>query len=91
MSATEPMTAPARLIARVNEEVWKRGLTRRPARAKVTPFPRTQTMPNPWIPRGSEVWIARCPECPGAEVVPAEGPFVCGSCGAEAEVDWSEA
>lgn len=85
----EPLTQPPGLKDRVAEEVWKRGLSRRPARAKVKPFVRVQTLPNPWIPKGSEVWVARCPECPGAEVVPAEGPFTCGSCGAEAEVDWS--
>lgn len=85
----EPLTAPASLQARVKEEVFKRGLNRHPANVKVKPFVRVQTMPNPWIPKGSQVWVARCPECPGAEVVPAEGSMVCGSCGAESEVDWS--
>lgn len=83
------MTAPETLMARVNEEVWKKGLNRHKTPTKVVPVLRTQTLPNPWIPRGCEVWVARCPECPGAEVAPAEGPFLCGSCGAEAEVDWS--
>lgn len=89
MSDSEPLTQPPGLRDRVNEEIWKRGLNRHPAQVKVVPFSKIQTHPNPWIPKGSQVWVARCPECPGAEVVPAEGTFLCGSCGAEAEVDWS--
>lgn len=77
-------------MVRVNEEVYKKGLRRKPSTFTVTPFLKVQTMPNPWIPRGSQVWVAYCPasDCGGAEVVPAEGLFLCGSCGTEAEVDW---
>lgn len=84
----KPETAPAALQAEIVRTLAKRGVPRRNVNKKVVPELQPPR-PNMFLPRGADRWVAVCPECPGAEVVPAEGPFICGSCGVHAPVDRS--
>jgi hypothetical protein len=86
----DPLHAPPGLIVFVREQVLMQGRTFHKSNTKVVPFVQITERFNRWTPIGQPRWIAECPECPGAEVVPAEGEFECGSCGATAEVDWSK-
>ena len=90
MSDTEILTAPEGLTAHIRHQLTAKGVNTRRSILVVTPFIQVNPHPNRWTPRGQRRWVAHCPECPGAEVVPAAGLFVCGSCGCEATVDWTE-
>lgn len=83
-----PETAPAALQAQIARSLKSRGVARRDVSKKVTPTLQPPRR-NKFLPRGADRWVAACPECPGAEVVPETGLFLCGSCGVQAPVDRS--
>lgn len=83
-----PETAPAALQSEIVRTLAKRRVNRRGVDTKVVPQLQPGR-PNMFLPRGEPRWVAACPACPGAEVVPEQGLFVCGSCGVQAPVDRS--
>lgn len=83
------LLAPPQLRQVVMRQLVQSGRRPRPTGQTVSPR-REPGRPNAVLDKRSERWVADCPECPGAEVVPAVGPFVCGSCGAQCKVDWED-
>lgn len=81
------LLAPARLTGMVRRHLAESGLRLRPSDVAVVPR-REPGRPNAVLDRRVDRWVAGCPECPGFEVVPEVGPFVCGSCGVQCRVDW---
>lgn len=81
------LLAPPNLRQVVMRHLMSSGKRPRPSKTSVSPR-REPGRPNAVLDKRSERWVADCPECPGAEVVPAVGPFLCGSCGVQARVDW---
>lgn len=81
------LLAPPELRRVVMRQLVGKGLRPRPTGMSVSPR-RGLGRANAVLDRRTERWVASCPECPGAEVVPAVGPWLCGSCGAQCKVDW---
>lgn len=81
--------APPELILKVRASMPVKGVRPHRVAATVVPYIQVNPHPNKHTPRGEPRWIARCPECPGCEVVGID-LFECGSCGAVAQVAWDE-
>lgn len=90
---SEPVyQAPEGLRALVALQVHKLGLTRTRVSEAAVAWVERSAFHNKWIPLGALRTVARCPtdSCSGAEVVAEGHDFLCGMCGTEAAVDWSE-